>query len=180
MQVLLSLFAGIMALNAVNAQPLTQNCGSAQCKFEESVSCRQLMTENTFTGTCCALDPTPSGGCTVSVSAGICYYEPRAPCEGCAPGANGKFLGSGNADGCPVTQFDALLWDEATTQPTEPKADLAETFEPTATPVAGPTPPPTEASDPIAANEEPAANISSASRMGMTAVVVASSVALLL
>eukprot|EP00526_Cylindrotheca_closterium_P023040 CAMPEP_0113618824 /NCGR_PEP_ID=MMETSP0017_2-20120614/9545_1 /TAXON_ID=2856 /ORGANISM="Cylindrotheca closterium" /LENGTH=168 /DNA_ID=CAMNT_0000528363 /DNA_START=93 /DNA_END=599 /DNA_ORIENTATION=- /assembly_acc=CAM_ASM_000147 len=168
-----------MTLNAVNATPLTQNCGSAQCKFEETVSCRQLMAENTFTGTCCALDPTPSGGCTVSVSAGICYYEPLVPCEGCSPGTGGKFLGSGNADGCPVTQFNALVGTEAPTK--TPDVVLAETSEPTAAPVATATPPPTEASDPVAANEDPEpVNTSSASRMGMAAVAVASTVALLL
>ncbi|KAL3943001.1 MAG: hypothetical protein SGBAC_002908 [Bacillariaceae sp.] len=171
-----------MALNAVNANPLTQNCGSAQCKFEESVSCRQLMAENTFTGTCCALDPTPTGGCTVSVSAGICYYEPLVPCEGCSPGENGKFLGSGNADGCPVTQFDALVGTAAPTA----VAVIAETSEPTAAPVTpvtpvtpDATPAPTVPAEAIAAEKEPQ-NISSASRMGMTAVAVASSIVLLL
>ena len=179
MQLLLSLFAGIIALNGVNGQPLTQNCGSAQCKFEESASCQQLMRDYVFTGTCCALDPTPSGGCTVSVSAGICYYEPLVPpCSSsgnCQAGAGGKFLGSGNADGCPVTQFDALVGTQAPTD----VAVVAATEPPTKAPVVAATPPPTEEDLPIAAEQEPQ-NTSSASRMGMAAVAVASAFALLL
>lgn len=180
MQVRLSLFAGILAFNGVTGNPVTQNCGSAECQTKESMTCQELMATYTFTGTCCALDPTPDGGCLVYVSSGICYYEPLAPCEGCAPGAGGKFLGSGNANGCRVTQFNALVGTAAPTK--TPDVVLAETSEPTASPVAKGTPPPTEAAGedgPIAAEKEPE-NTSSASRMGVAAVAVASAVALLL
>lgn len=114
MQLVLSLLAGFLLLNGGNAEPLTQNCGSAVCKFEEDFSCDDLIAKNTFTGTCCSLEDNTDGTCTVSVSSGICYWQPKVPCDGCAPGTGGKFLGSGNSDGCPESQYQALPGQDAT------------------------------------------------------------------
>eukprot|EP00980_Cylindrotheca_fusiformis_P016571 scaffold4968_cov127-Cylindrotheca_fusiformis.AAC.2 len=94
--------------NAANAQPLTLNCGAEICRYEENVSCTDLMKNSVFTGTCCSLDDTETGGCEVLVSAGICYWQPRVPCEGCVAGTGGIYLGSGSASTCPEATYNAL------------------------------------------------------------------------
>jgi hypothetical protein len=169
MHVRLPFLAAAIALNAANAQPLTQNCGSAVCQFTESVSCIDLMNDNVFTGTCCSLEDTEDGGCTVFVSAGICYWEPFAPCEGCPPGTGGKFLGSGSASECPLATYNAIAPDEPE-QTAVPAAD-EETAVPTTDGGEG---------DPVVAAEGPEEGNSAASTMGMATIAVASAAVMLL
>jgi hypothetical protein len=175
MQVRLSLLAVAVALNAANAQPLTQNCGSAMCKFQESASCVDLMNDNVFTGTCCALEDTEDGGCIVSVSAGICYWEPFVPCEGCLPGTGGKFLGSGSASECPVATYNAIAPDEPA-ETAVPAADEDETDE---TDENDETDETAGEGEPVVAAEGPE-DISAASTMGMATIAVASAAMMLL
>jgi hypothetical protein len=145
MRVFLSLLTGFLVLNGGNAELdelLTQNCGGAMCKMTESTSCDLLASANSWTGTCCSLQDNDDGTCTVSVSSGICYWEPLAPCEGCAPGTGGKFLASNNQNGCPNSGYQTLPEteppiaveadegsdtgsDEAVAQITEPDAEVS-------------------------------------------------------
>jgi hypothetical protein len=183
MQVRLSLLAAAITLNAANAQPLTQNCGSSVCQYKESVSCVDLMQDNVFTGTCCSLEDTDDGGCNVFVSAGICYWEPYVPCDGCMPGTNGKFLGSGSVSECPVATYNAIAPDEPA-QTAVPAAD-----EETAVPLADvdETDDTDETAD-TASEDDPEVNAygtpdeenSAASTMGMATIAAASAAVMFL
>lgn len=170
MQVRLSLLAVAVTFNTANAQPLTQNCGSAVCRFQETVSCVDLMKDNVFTGTCCSLEDTEDGGCMVFVSAGICYWEPLTQCDGCPPGTGGKFLGSGSASVCPEATYNAIAPDEpeATSVPAAEEEDETEDAD-------------ADEGDPVVAAEGPEGDISAASRtMGLATIIVASAATMLL
>lgn len=78
------------------------DCGNGVCNYDEEESCADLIAKNDFIGTCCSLTDNQAGGCTVSVSDGICHWKPSED----QIRIQGVFLRSSSLTDCPTSEYD--------------------------------------------------------------------------